>query len=80
MKNVTITLQEDVARWVRIRAAELDSSVSRLVGEMLKDKMQEEESYSAAMQQYMSRSPKPLKTPETRYPGREELHERRGLR
>jgi hypothetical protein len=36
MKNVTISLHEDVARWVRIRAAEGETSVSRLIGEMLK--------------------------------------------
>ena len=29
MKNVTIILPEDVARWVRIKAAEDDRSVSR---------------------------------------------------
>jgi hypothetical protein len=38
MKNVTITLDEEVARWARIRAAELETSVSRLVGQMLKEK------------------------------------------
>ena len=36
MKNVTITLKEEVARWARIKAAEKNTSVSRLVGEMLK--------------------------------------------
>jgi hypothetical protein len=38
MKNVTITLDEKVARWARIKAAEKDTSVSRLVGEMLREK------------------------------------------
>jgi hypothetical protein len=36
MKNVTITLEEDVAQWARIWAAKNSSSVSRVVGEMLK--------------------------------------------
>jgi hypothetical protein len=45
MKNVTITLTEEVARWVRIKAAENNTSVSRLVGDMLQVKMQVEESY-----------------------------------
>ena len=49
MKNVTITLEEDVARWARIRAAELNTSMSRLLGEMLRQMMQEEEGYHAAM-------------------------------
>jgi hypothetical protein len=38
MKNVTITLDEEVARWARILAAEHNKSVSRLVGEMLRKK------------------------------------------
>ena len=42
MKNVTITLDEEVARWARIIAAEQNTSVSRLVGEMLREKMIDE--------------------------------------
>ena len=80
MKNVTITLDEEVARWARIRAAERETSVSRLVGEVLQERMLEEESYEMAMQQYLSQVPHPLKKPEARYPHREELHDRKGLR
>jgi hypothetical protein len=76
MKNVTITLNEEVARWARIKAAEQNTSVSRLVGEMLKEKMREEEEYAAAMQKYLSQGPQRLKDPGARYPRREELHER----
>ena len=36
MKNVTITMDEAVLRWAGIKAAEQDTSVSRLVGEMLR--------------------------------------------
>ena len=76
MKNVTITLDEKVASWARIRAAERETSVSRLVGEMLKEKMIEEESYAAAMHHYLSQSPGMIKKPDAGYPDREELHER----
>jgi len=76
MKNLTITLDEEVARWARIRAAEHDTSVSRLVGEMLREKMIEEQSYRTVMQEYLSRPPKKLKRPGVRYPRREELHDR----
>ncbi len=76
MKNVTITLDEEVARWARIRAAEQNTSVSRLLGEMLKEKMQEEEAYLLAMEQYFSVKPKALKKPGEHYPRREELYER----
>ncbi len=39
LRNVTVTLEEDVAKWARIEAARRDTSVSRLLGEMLKEKM-----------------------------------------
>ena len=80
MKNVTITLEEDVARWARIRAAELNTSVSRLVGEMLRGHMREESSYSAAKNQYLSQKPKVLRRSGDKYPRREDLHDRTGLR
>ena len=76
MKNVTITLDEEVARWARIRAAEQNTSMSRLVGEMLKEKMQEEAAYLLAMEQYLAEKPQVLKKAGARYPQREELHER----
>ncbi len=76
MKNVTITLDEEVARWARIRAAERNTSVSRLVGEMLKEKMEEEENYRRAMEHFLAQKPQVLRKPGTRLPTREELHER----
>ena len=39
LRNVTVTLEEDVAQWARIEAARRDTSVSRLLGEFLKEKM-----------------------------------------
>jgi len=76
MKNVIITLDEEVARWARIKAAEQDTSVSRLVGEMLRDKMLNEQSYHSSMERYFSKKPRRLSERRTRYPRREEIHER----
>jgi hypothetical protein len=76
MKNVTITLDEEVALWARVQAAERDTSVSRLVGEMLREKMRDEKAYSSAMQQYLSQRPRELKRPGVRYPSRERIHDR----
>ena len=76
MKNVTITLDEDVARWARILAAKQNTSVSRLVGELLREKMLAEKSYQMAMEQYLSQPPKELKDPAAKYPTREELYGR----
>ena len=39
LRNVTVTSEEDVAQWARIEAARRDTSVSRLLGELLKDRM-----------------------------------------
>jgi hypothetical protein len=38
LRNVTVTLEEDVARWARLEAARRDTSVSRLLGELLKER------------------------------------------
>lgn len=39
LRNVTVTLEEDVAQWARIEAARQDTSVSRLLGAILKARM-----------------------------------------
>ena len=80
MKNVTITLDEEVARWARIRAAELSTSVSRLLGDMLRERMEREEVYEQALKQYISRKPRVLNESDKRYPGRDQLHDRPRIR
>lgn len=79
MRNVTITLDEATARWARVEAARRDTSVSRLVGDLLRDLMIAEESYEQSMTAYLARAPKRLKR-KAGYPSREELHDRAGLR
>ena len=76
MKNVTITVEEEVVRWARIRAAEEETSLSHLVGEMLKKKMQEEKTYQTAMKRYLSQVPRALKKRGEKYPRRKELYGR----
>ena len=39
LRNVTVTLEEEAARWARIEAARRDTSVSRLLGELLRERM-----------------------------------------
>ena len=80
MKNVTITLEEEVARWARIMAAKQNTSVSRLVGELLREKMLEEQNYQIAMQQYLSQSLNVLKPQGEKLPVREALYDRKGFR
>lgn len=80
MRNVTITLEEDVARWVRVEAAKRETSVSRLVGEMLGERMRSENAYEEAQRQFFAIEPRPLRAEDSPLPSREELHDRAGLR
>lgn len=75
MKNVTITLEEEIADWSRIRAAKDRKSMSRWIGELLKQKMQDESGYREAMNQFLSTKPVRLKK-QKNYPSRDEIHER----
>ena len=74
MKNVTIALEEDVARWARVWAAEHDTSVSRILGETLKEKMHKERSYGRAQALYFARPAQALKAPGQKYPTRDEIY------
>lgn len=78
LKNVTITLDPEVARWARLEAARRETSVSRLLGELLKRRMLEEDDYESASRRALAR--KPLGKSEGRYLSREKAHERSRLR
>jgi hypothetical protein len=49
MKNVTITMEDAVADWVRVLAAQRNISVSRFVGDMLGEEMRRANAYEQAM-------------------------------
>ena len=51
MKNVTVTMEESVAEWARMEAARRNTSVSRLIGEMLAEKMRHDDAYERAMRE-----------------------------
>ena len=78
LRNITITLEEAVASWARIEAARKDTSVSRLLAGILKERMLEEDAYQTAMRRALARKPF-LKT-DGRYMSREEVHDRPGHR
>lgn len=77
MKNVTVTMDDTVADWARMEAARRNTSVSRLIGEMLADKMRHDDAYERAMRDWLSRE-RTWKS-DGKYPTREETHDR-GLR
>lgn len=51
MKNVTVTMEDSVADWARMEAARRNTSVSRLIGEMLAEKMRHDDAYERAMRE-----------------------------
>ncbi len=78
LRNVTVTLEEEVARWARIEAARQDTSVSQLLGNLLKQQMIADAQYEQAMQRALRR--KPFLHSNGRYLTREEAHDRARLR
>jgi len=74
MKNVTVTMEDGVADWARIEAARRNTSVSRLVGEMLAEKMRHDDAYERAMREALEF--KSWGASDGRYLSREELHDR----
>jgi hypothetical protein len=74
LRNVTVTLEEDVAQWARIEAARRDTSVSRLLGELLKERMTAQDGYERAKRRALAR--KPFLRSDGRYLTREEAHDR----
>lgn len=73
MKNVTVSMEDSVAEWARVEAARRNTSVSRMVGEMLAEKMRHDDAYERAMQEWMQRHLS-YASDGTPYPKREELY------
>ncbi len=78
LRNITITLEEDLARWARIEAAREDTSVSQFLAELLRQRMREQDSYEQSMRRALAR--KPFPATDGRYPKREEIYDRARVR
>jgi hypothetical protein len=74
LRNVTVTLEEEVAQWARIEAARQDTSVSRLLGALLRERMSAQDAYEKAMRRALER--RPFLRSDGRYLTREEVHDR----
>lgn len=77
MKNITITLDKEAAAWARVQAAEHNMSLSRYVGEMLREKMRHSRAYEEAMRAALAQKPLKLEGP---YLKRDELYDRSRFR
>lgn len=51
-KNLTITVSQEAARWARLKAAEENTSVSRLVGQMIESQMRLGDEYWRAYERW----------------------------
>jgi hypothetical protein len=78
LRNVTLTLEESVARWARVEAARQDLSVSRFLANILTERMKENDEYEAAKRRALAS--KPFLRSDGRYLSREEVHARDHLR
>lgn len=78
MKNVTVTMEDSVADWARMEAARRNTSVSRLVGELLAEKMRHDDAYERAMREALEfRS---FGSSSGRYLTRDEIYDRASRR
>ena len=76
MRNVTISLDEETALWARVEAACHDMSVSRFVGQVLREKMTSSEDFERAQRSYLSRGARRMGSGDGSLPGRDEIHRR----
>ena len=81
MKNVTITLDEELARWARIEAARQTKSLSRLIAELLEQERKAAEPDAGVA--WMKRFQEIMPPRKWKYKGRfnrEALYDRKVLR
>ena len=73
---MTIVLDDETARWARIEAARQDTSVSRLVGGLIREQMAREDRYERARRSYLAQPSTDISSHSGAYPSREEIHRR----
>ncbi len=76
MKNITISLPDELAHKAKVFAAEHNTSVSKYVGDLLATRLESEKGYKNAYSKWKSRSVKSLRGVETPLPKRDHLYDR----
>lgn len=81
MTNVTVTADEEVLQRARVEAARRNISLSRFLGEVLKERFARDDDYGRAMEEYLASPPwplpdEPLRSDGRRWPKRDELYDR----
>lgn len=75
MKNITVSVDEDLYHLARVKAAEKRSSVSRLVAEFLEQLVNEEKPYQQAREEMACLFEKNTGGPYVKKVTREEMYE-----
>lgn len=76
VRNVTISLDDETARWARVEAARQDKSVSRFVAELLTRQMAASSQYEQSQVSFSSRPARVISSGRDSYPSRDEVHAR----
>lgn len=80
LKNITVTLDDKTAAWLRAQAAKRGMSISRFVGEIVQGHMSDQQQYIEAMHHFLSLKPFKFEWADGRRPTREELYDRSRVR
>ena len=80
LSNVTVTVEEGTLERAKVEAAKKNLSLSRFVGEVLREHLGKRDAYEIAMRESLAEKPLGLKGPWKPYPKREELYDRPVLR
>lgn len=78
LRNITVTLEPELAQWARIEAARQEVSMSRFLAQLVKKEREEKDQYAAALKRALGR--KAFLKSDGKYLSREEAHDRTGLR
>lgn len=80
MRNITISMPDDLARKVRVLAAETDTSMSQFLCRLAEEKVRASSSYQASMKRFLARKRGGIRTEGGPLPSRESLYNRDVLR
>ena len=80
MTKITAAVSDEVAEWLRARAAQEGCTVADLLVEMVEETMRGEDDYDVAMARFLERAgePRKLDWADGRRPTREDLYDRCG--
>lgn len=73
-------MPDELARKVRILAAEADTSMSQLLCRLVAEKVEADDAYEKTMKSYLLRTRSGLNLAGRKLPAREELYDRHALR